>query len=409
MKKIFSFQGASVVAMGLLLGSCVSQKKYDEAQRTIEQYRSDSAAWAAKYNTVQQSYSTLEQNNKQIQTRYDSINKSYMADQQRWQTYQGYYDQQRTAAEQIHQQLHTALDNTAIGVANVFANGNEVYVNIPESSFFASGSSKLTAKGREALQKLATALKSNNDVEIDVRTNLGTESYYGAYNQSGQVNSWSGNETRSDMDRKNDMNTTDKTTTNKNTTDKSSDTKVKTESRANIGDSGYVGSGTVTKSTTTQDGNKKSTSSKSSTAKSKSYPEQNNATMNTMVSGSTKSSTAKKSKSENWSLHNARLNAIASELSNNGLAAVHVMTASGNRMASNTTSDQSTSSQMNDQSSTTQMNTSTLMNTAAGGRGYQIVVSSSNDDWYDMMNENGKKSSTSINSNKSTGSVANKK
>ena len=184
-----------------------------------------------------------------------------------------------------------------------------------------------------------------------------------------------------------------------NKTDKSTDTKVKTETSANIGDSGYVGSGTVTKSKTTQDGNKKSTSTKSTT-KSKSYPEQNNATMNTRVSGST--STAKRFKSENWSLHNARLNAIASELSNNGVAAVHVMTASGNRMISNTTGDQN-------RSTSTQTNTSTLMNTGASGPGYQIVVSSSNDDWYDMMNENGKKSSTSINSNKSTGSVANKK
>ena len=98
--------------------------------------------------------------------------------------------------------------------------------------------------GKEALQKIATVLKTNNDVEIDVRTNLGTEYYSG----SATVNSWSGNETRSDMNtQKNDMNTTEKNV----------DTKVKTETSANIGDSGYVGSGTVTKSKTTQDGNKK--------------------------------------------------------------------------------------------------------------------------------------------------------
>ncbi len=405
MKKIFSLQVASVVAMGLLLGSCVSRKKYDEAQRTIEQYRTDSAEWAAKYNTVQQSYSTLEQNNKQIQTRYDSINKSYMADQQRWQTYRGYYDQQRTAAEQVHQQLHSALDNSVITESNIFANGNEVYVNIPESAFFTSGSSRLTAKGKEALQKIASVLKSNNDVEVDVRTNLGTEYYAGSFNRSGTVNSWSGNETRSDMNnRNNDMNTTDR-----NTTNKSSDTKVKTETRANIGDSGYVGSGTVTKSKTTQDGNKKSTSTKSSTVKSKSYPEQNNTTMNTRVSGSTKSSTAKKSKSENWSLHNSRLNAIASELSNNGLAAVHVMTASGNRMVSNTSGNYQNESSSSMSNSSTMSNSSSTTTNANAGRGYQIVVSSANDNWYDMMNENDRKSSTSVNSNKSTGSVADKK
>jgi outer membrane protein OmpA-like peptidoglycan-associated protein len=382
MKKIFSLQGAGVVAMGLLLGSCVSQKKYDEAQRTIEQYRSDSAAWAAKYNSMQQNYSTLEQNNKQIQSRYDSINKTYMADQQRWQTYQGYFDQQTSTAQQIHQQLHTALENSVITNANVYAEGNEVYVNLSEKTFFASGSSKLTAKGKEALQKIAGVLKSNADVEVDVRTNLGTESY-SRTGSAANVNSWSGDETRSDT----------------KSGDKNTDTKVTTEGRANIGDSGYVGSGTVTKSSTSQDKNKKSSTTKS-TVKTKTSPEQKSASMNTRVSGS--KSYATKSKSENWSLHNARLNAIASELSNNGVASVHVMTASGNRMVSNTTGDQS--------STTAQMNTSTLMNTSAAGPGYQIVVSS-NDNWYDMMNENEKKStgSTSGNSNKSTGSVGNNK
>ena len=388
MKKIFSLQGAGVVAMGLLLGSCVSQKKYDEAQRTIEQYRSDSAAWAAKYNSMQQNYSTLEQNNKQIQSRYDSINKTYMADQQRWQTYRGYYDQQRTAAEQVHQQLHTALDNTVIREANVYAEGNEVYVNIPENTFFASGSSRLTTKGKEALQKMAGVLKSNPDVEIDVRTNLGMESYSRTGNAA-NINSWSGDETRSDMDTK--------------SMDKNSDTKVKTEGRANIGDSGYVGSGTVTKSSTSQDKNKKSSTTKS-TVKTKTSPEQKSASMNTRVSGS--KSYASKSKSENWNLHNARLNAIASELANNGVTSVHVMTASGNRMVSNTTGNYQSGS------ASAQTNVSTTVNTTDDAtRGYQIVVSTANDKWFDMMNENEKKStgSTSGNSNKSTGSVANNK
>lgn len=245
---------------------------------------------------------------------------------------------------------------------------------------------------------MATVLKSNPDLEVDVRTNMGTESYSGSSNPR-PVNSWSGDETRSDMDKK----ATDKKKTDK-TAEKNTDVSVQTEARANIGDSGFVGSGTVTKSTTPQDDKTKKSTTNKTTVKTKSTPEQKSSTMNTRVSGSTKSSTAGKFKSENWNLHNARLNTIASELSNNGVGSVHVMTASGNRMVSNSSSYQSGMT-----SSSTEVAT-TAGTTANASRGYQIVVSSSNDNWYDMMNENDKKASgtgsTPINSNKSTGSVA---
>ena len=349
MKKVISVSGMGMVAMSLLLGSCVSQRKYAEAQSTIEQYRTDSAAWAARYNTMQQNVSSLEEKNKQLQTEYDKTRTTYMNEQKRWNAYQSYFDESKSTSEQIHQQLHSVLSNSGIPDNNIYSAGRRVYVTVPETAFFAAGSSKLTTKGREALSKIASVLKNNPDLEIDVVANFGQ-----GFDDNDQRNT-SGNWDADDP--------------------KGERTNVTSDARANVGDSGYVGSGTVTKSNTAKDKKKGTVSSN------KTRTEQNDRDMNFRVSGNAKTSGTKKSKSENWTLHTARVNAIVSELSNQGVASVHMVAPSGNRMVSNTYNN----TEDNNMSKTADKTASGSM--AKGGRGYQIVISPNTDKWYDMMSE----------------------
>ena len=418
MNKIISFSGMSVVAMGLLLGSCVSKSKYMEAQNTIEQYRTDSAAWAGRYNTMQQNMGTLEQKNKEMQTEFERSRTTYMNDQKRWNAYEGYYDQTKKTTEQVHQQIHAALNNTAVPDANVYTAGSKVFVTLPESAFFTANSSKLTVRGKEALSKMASVLKSNPDLEVDVKANLGHSAKDGANMQGMNNKDWNNSNNAQDQMKER--------------------TNVTSDTRANIGDSGYVGSGTVTKNNmkdknqksttknrtttttgddnmptsgsvttedrnpedgTTQDGNtvrKNQTAKKGTANTSRTRTEQNERDINFRATSANKyKSGTMNNRSENWSLHTARINAIVSELSNNGVASVHMIAPSGNRMVSNSydndksMNDKSMDNKsMNDKSMDhKEMKHDNSMTAAKGGRGYQIVISTNTDKWYDMMDD----------------------
>ena len=113
MKKIMSASGFGVLAIALLMSSCVvSKKKYVQAQQTIEKYRTDSAQMAQTAAGLQQNISSLEEKNKSMQAQWDSSKAVAQAEAQRWTGLQGYYDEQKSNVTNIHQQLHTALAET---------------------------------------------------------------------------------------------------------------------------------------------------------------------------------------------------------------------------------------------------------------------------------------------------------
>ena len=76
MKKMMSQAGLAAVAIAVLMSSCVSKRKYMDAQATIEKYRSDSAQLAGQMSSIQQNVSTLEQRNKSLQQQWDSFTES---------------------------------------------------------------------------------------------------------------------------------------------------------------------------------------------------------------------------------------------------------------------------------------------------------------------------------------------
>src|SRR5687767_4208606 len=175
MKKNLSLAGFSLVAMGLFMGSCVSKRKYMDAQTSAaERYRTDSTEWANRTTTMQQNITSLEQKSTDYQKQVDSFRTTSMNYQKRWDNLQSTYTQQNTSTEQLHQQIHAAIDEY-VEASNVESKDGKIYINLPEKMLFTSGSSTLSAKGKQAMDKLAEVLASNDNVEVDIIT---TAAYY---------------------------------------------------------------------------------------------------------------------------------------------------------------------------------------------------------------------------------------
>lgn len=364
MKRNLSIAVYGLTAMGLLMGSCVSKRKYMEMQTSAaERYRVDSTQWTDRSNTMQQNIASLEQKSIASQKQMDSLRTTSINYQKKWDNVQSTYTSQTTATEQLHQQIHTAIDQY-VEANNVEAKNGKVYVNLPESMLFTSGSSSLSAKGKQALDKLAGVLASNENVEVDVMSSA-------AYYNNGNMSS---NETSTSSEAVNMNGTSNTVSKNKKISDSMvnamnaaipDNKNAQASGNANIGDSSFSVSGSVTNRNTQQESNKTSQAKKSRTL------QKNNST------GANKSrqgdqainfkSTPKISKSKtttnktpNWNLNVARSTAVVRQLTQSGLPQARILL-TGQKAKPISTNEWS-----------------------ASNRGYQIVISPKMD-YYQMM------------------------
>jgi outer membrane protein OmpA-like peptidoglycan-associated protein len=397
MKKNLSLAGYSLVALGLVMGSCVSKRKYMEAQTSAaERYRTDSTEWATRSATMQQNVSSLEQRNTTYQRELDSLRNASTTYQKHWDNLQTSYT---TTSEQVHQQIHTAIDQY-VEASNVQLQNGKVYVNLPEKMLFNAGSSTLSSKGKQALDKLAEVLATNQNVEVDI---IATSAYYNdgtgtagtgstgtgttgteknnvtADNPTSSGTTGSGTTgsettgsetTRSTTDANTDAPATTGTgnkstaknknaTANKNKTARSNQSSANknNQSSANVGDSSFPASGAVTDRRTQQDPNKKNqgttkarTTQKGTTTAAKSTKsKQGDQSMS--FKSSPKGTKATASTAPNWNLNVARSTAIVRQLTQNGLPQARIILAGQNAKGITTNEWASTN------------------------RGYQIVVS----------------------------------
>lgn len=391
MKKNLSLAGFSLVAMGLFMGSCVSKRKYMDAQASAAQrYSTDSTQWASRANTMQQNISSLEQRSTDYQKQMDSFRTASTNYQKRWDNLQSTYTQQNTSTEQLHQQIHTAIDQY-VEASNVESRNGRIYVNLPEKMLFTSGSSTLSAKGKQALDKLAEVLAANQNVDVDI---IASAAYYNGGTGTAGMTGVTGNDNssvssnandatgsagttgRNNNSNRNAAKSDNNTTRSDNNAQQSGDTSTnptassstgRNNQSANIGDSAYPGSGTKTARTSKQDPNKKQSTAKSrtattSTAKTRSNQGDRSASFSSKPKSSSKSkSTA--SAAPSWNLNVARSTAIVRQLTQNGLPQARILLTGQNSKGITTNEWASTN------------------------RGYQVVVSPKMDSYYQMMQE----------------------
>jgi hypothetical protein len=183
------------VGMALILTSCVAKKKYTEAQNRISQLEQQNADCVSKTESLNTNLSTLQKTNSDLQNRYDSSINAYSSQQGRLNNYTTYYNTQKSTADQMHQTLHQQLDDK-IGASNIVLANNKVYITLPESTLFTSGSTSLSSKGKDIVTTLASTIAQNPDVEVYVATSAtytgtGTAMGYDSGNGSTSMNNGS--------------------------------------------------------------------------------------------------------------------------------------------------------------------------------------------------------------------------
>jgi flagellar motor protein MotB len=295
------------LAVVVSMTSCVAKKKYTEAQNQISQLQAENAKLTETGNTMQQNLTSLETQNRTLQSSLDSTNTWASGQQTRWNSFQAFYDEGTKTVEQVHQQLHEQMD-ALIGSENITTSNGRVYVNLAETTLFASGSSKLSKKGTEILETLAMAIKDNPNVEIDIASAPG---YYTAGSMS----------TTTDNTAMNNQSTTTTTTTDnsKMKSDEDGDAKYKdANTKVKMDRDGDVKVKTSANRSTSYSGAKKSTTYKSTARKSESKSRTYSS------SPSRKSSVSSTSK---WSLNMARSSSIAKKLVDEGVAKSRILVA----------------------------------------------------------------------------------
>jgi len=199
----------------LLLTSCVAKKKYVEAQNRISQLEQQNADCTAKTTSLNTNIATLQQTNSDLQHRYDSSINSYTTQQTRWSDYTSFYDKQSSSAEQMHQTLHQQLDDM-IGASNIVLKANKVYITLPESTLFSSGSTSLSTKGKQIVTTLASTISQNPDVEVYVATSATDVTNTAMNSNNGNSSMNNSNSVSNNNSTYNNGNTSNATTYNSN-------------------------------------------------------------------------------------------------------------------------------------------------------------------------------------------------
>jgi outer membrane protein OmpA-like peptidoglycan-associated protein len=203
------------LGMALLLTSCVAKKKYVEAQNRISQLEQQNADCTAKTESLNTNLTSLQQKNSDLQHRYDSSINSYTAQQTKWNDYSTYYNTQSSSAQQLHQTLHQQLDDM-IGASNIVLNSNKVYITLPESTLFTSGSTSLSSKGKQIVTTLASTISQNPDVEVYVATSATDVTNTAMNYNNSSNNSTSMNNNSSSMNNNNSSTYNNNTSTTNN-------------------------------------------------------------------------------------------------------------------------------------------------------------------------------------------------
>lgn len=183
------------LASVLLLGSCVSSKKFKASQSALQSARSDSARLAGKVADQEAAIGQLKQqvgdlNNKvndltnqagrlssDVANKNSQLGKSkeeLAAQQRKLEQLQALMDQQKQATQAIRQKMADALVGFKSSELTVSVKNGKVYVSLQENLLFPSGSAVVNPKGKEALGKLAEVLNNNQDITVNIEGHTDT-------------------------------------------------------------------------------------------------------------------------------------------------------------------------------------------------------------------------------------------
>ena len=168
------------------LFSCVSKRKYLDAQVNLRYLRSDSMRLANENKQLEQKKQALNAQYTILQQQMDSASKDAQskinlqqdqlsqrekmiaAQQKDLEALQALINQQKEFTTQLRKKMTDALIKFKSDELTVSIKNGKVYVSLQESLLFKSGSAEVNPKGKEALASLALALNTNTDINVEI-------------------------------------------------------------------------------------------------------------------------------------------------------------------------------------------------------------------------------------------------
>jgi len=147
MKFNFVKASLSVLLCTTMLASCVSSKKYDDLKASKEALEREQAASRDKVNELTASLKEREQK---------------LAEMERAM------NEQQKILDNLRNEVNSALAGFNQGDLSVNIKDGKVYVSMSDKLLFATGSTKVNATGKQALDQLVNVLKKNQSVGVMV-------------------------------------------------------------------------------------------------------------------------------------------------------------------------------------------------------------------------------------------------
>lgn len=171
-----------LTGFSMFFSSCVSMKKYKEAEdrisslnRTQRELRADLEAANSRIDLMEQAnldaLNQIANKDKMIDSVQSELNmySSALEDQHKTLVQlQGMIDRQKAQTELLRQKMTEALGGFSNDQLSVYTKDGKVYVSLSEKLLFPSGSANVNQEGKEALEILANALQEQPDIHINI-------------------------------------------------------------------------------------------------------------------------------------------------------------------------------------------------------------------------------------------------
>src|SRR5690606_13219632 len=182
MKALLTTLTALALGAGLLSSaSCVSNKKYKDAQSSLSNLRKQNAELREDLADTKGRLQLMEEANQSAAGQLDAKdkilteNEQRLADQQaKLQQLQELINRQRLKTEALREKMAKALGNFSSDELSVFTKNGKVYVSVSEKLLFPSGSASVNIEGKEALAQVAKALRENPEINVNVEGHTDT-------------------------------------------------------------------------------------------------------------------------------------------------------------------------------------------------------------------------------------------
>ncbi len=193
-------KASKVLLITVLFSSCVAKKYLTAANDNIQRLQNDSSMMAKRIgqlntdianlngdvakltstrNDLQKQLTNLQgqlsgtrqqlQGTKaELEGTKDAAGRTIASQQQRLEQLQALINQQKAATEALKKKISDALVDFTANDLSVTTKNGKVYVSLSEELLFPSGSAAVNAKGKTALQQLATVLNNNKDINVDI-------------------------------------------------------------------------------------------------------------------------------------------------------------------------------------------------------------------------------------------------